>query len=98
MVKNVQIAAKLTVDIPGEFDVTTAAYVLKALSFDGYSDNGRSAGEQGYLFKIMVPVHNNRSIETQGQLLDADDNVRAVIVFHEIVLSRKQRWIDATTL
>ena len=38
-------------------------------------DSGRSARSQGYKFKIVVPVHANRSVETSAKLLDADDNV-----------------------
>lgn len=74
-VRAVQEGANLTVDEKGALDVPTAKYLLAHHSFDGYVDNGRSAHSQGYRFKIMVPVHSNRSIETEAQLLDADDTV-----------------------
>jgi hypothetical protein len=77
IVAAVQQGAKLPLPTAGSgtLDVAMAAYLLSTSSFDGYVDDGRSAREQGYLFKILVPVHTNRSIETEGQLLDADDNV-----------------------
>jgi hypothetical protein len=44
------------------------------LSGDGFQDDGTAAGELGYLYKLHIPVHKNRSIETYGRLLDAKNN------------------------
>eukprot|EP01052_Picozoa_sp_SAG31_P008979 SAG31_NODE_462_length_15340_cov_2.972968_10_plen_281_part_00 len=52
----------------------TARALLRTLSADGWRDDGRSAGEQGYKYKILLPVHTNRSVETVGTLLDAHNN------------------------
>jgi hypothetical protein len=38
------------------------------LSDDNYTDSGIPAEQLGYSYKIVVPVHRNRSIETTGWL------------------------------
>jgi len=53
----------------------TAWRVLAKLSRDGWKDDGRSAGELGYKYKLLLPVHANRSVETTATLLDARNNV-----------------------
>ena len=54
----------------------TAWRVLETLSLDGWRDDGRSAHELGgYKYKILLPVHVNRSIQTTATLLDAHNNV-----------------------
>ena len=52
-------------------------------SEDGYKDDGMSAASQGYLCKILIPVHRNRSIETTATLLDKDNNVLFEFVARE---------------
>ena len=62
-------------DTTGVFEETTANLLLQLHSADGYKDNGFTAASMGYLYKIHVPVHENRSIETIGTLFDAYNNV-----------------------
>ena len=50
-------------DTTGVFEETTANLLLQLHSADGYKDNGFTAASMGYLYKIHVPVHENRSIE-----------------------------------
>eukprot|EP00662_Eupelagonemidae_sp_cell21_P040347 gene40347-1359_t len=73
----------------GLYDASTAAAVscfqreagvrtvklVNTLSADGWTDDGRSAAELGFKFKVLVPVHRNRSVETTATLLDAHNNV-----------------------
>ncbi|XP_046841485.1 uncharacterized protein LOC124435547 [Xenia sp. Carnegie-2017] len=51
------------------FDNITAALVLYQLSYDRYKDDGFIPS--GYKFKIYVPVHRNRNIETDGILMNS---------------------------
>jgi hypothetical protein len=46
----------------------TAQAVVSHLSSDGYVDDGRPANALGYMYKVVVPVHKNRSIETNATL------------------------------
>ena len=60
----------------GDLDLETAWQVLTTLAEDQWQDDGRSAAELGdYKFKIILPLHHNRSIETQATLLDAQNRV-----------------------
>ena len=61
----------------GVFGEDTATALLKLYSADGYKDNGVPAGKVSpkYLYKLHVPVHVNRSIETRATLLDAHNKV-----------------------
>jgi peptidoglycan hydrolase-like protein with peptidoglycan-binding domain len=36
----------------GSLDAATAAHILLKLSSDGYKDDGKTAGSQGYLYKV----------------------------------------------
>ena len=58
---------------PLVFDSVTALLVLKQLSYDGYKDH--SEVPYGYKFKIFIPVHKDRNIETEGKLMNADGDV-----------------------
>lgn len=60
--------------ITGDVDEATASALLACCMHDGYVDDGTSAAALGYLYKIYVPVYENRSIETTATLLDADNN------------------------
>lgn len=62
-------------DATGIFEGTTAELLLQLHSADGYKDTGFTAASKGYLYKIHVPVHQNRSIETVGTLFDAYNNI-----------------------
>ena len=55
----------------GIFDETAARMVLANLADDGYVDDGTPANATGHLYKMLIPVHRNRSIETTATLLDA---------------------------
>ena len=59
----------------GIFNAVTAQLLLDLHSADGYRDNGFTAASMGYLYKLNIPVHSNRSIETIGTLFDAYNNV-----------------------
>lgn len=54
----------------GILGTETARSLLNLYSSDGYRDNGTSAAELGYKFKILIPVKHNRSIETTASFLD----------------------------
>lgn len=58
----------------GVFDDTTASLLLDLHSADGVKDTGFTAASMGYLYKLYIPVHYNRSIETRGILYDAENN------------------------
>jgi hypothetical protein len=58
----------------GVIDSITAQSLLDLHSADGYKDSGFTAASMGYLYKINIPVHKNRSIETYGTLFDKDNN------------------------
>jgi hypothetical protein len=61
---------------PGVVGNATAWRVLQVLSLDGYRDDGRSAAALGgYAYKLLIPVHVNRSVETVATLLDAHNTV-----------------------
>ncbi|XP_028416680.1 uncharacterized protein LOC114540871 [Dendronephthya gigantea] len=62
---------------PLVFDNVTAELVLKQLSYDGYKDDGKVP--PGYKFKIFIPVHKDRNIETEGKLMD--ENGKVLYVF-----------------
>lgn len=59
----------------GVFDEDVARKVLASLSADNWMDDGTPASASGHLYKILIPVHRNRSIETMATLLDAHNNV-----------------------
>ena len=65
----------------GVLDRVTALLLLSdRYSDDGYRDDGRSAADHGmqYKYKILIPVHRNRSIQTNATFMDAHNN----ILFH----------------
>jgi len=59
----------------GVFDAESAELVLKYLSEDHYVDHGIRAADLGAKYKIFIPVHRNRSIETIGSLYDANNTL-----------------------
>lgn len=67
LLEHFQTANKLAAT--GVLDVTSATLVLAQLSEDGYKDDGRPPSALGYKYKIYVPVHRNRSIETNATLI-----------------------------
>lgn len=71
--KNFQNAHNLPVT--GVLDASTADLLLELHSNDGYKDSGFSAGSLGYLYKVHIPVHTNRSIETYATLFDKNNEV-----------------------
>ena len=52
-------------------DAAAAAMVLRLFSSDHWTDDGAPAAQSGHLYKILIPVHRNRSVETTATLLDA---------------------------
>eukprot|EP01040_Poterioochromonas_malhamensis_P004707 gene4707-5043_t len=59
----------------GVLDEVSAQKLLDLHSADGYKDSGFTAESMGYLYKFHIPVHKNRSIETDATLFDAKGNV-----------------------
>ena len=71
----------------GVVDRATALALLDdAYTDDHYEDDGTSAADHGpqYKYKILIPVHRNRSIQTNATFLDAHNNV----LFHFPVRSK----------
>lgn len=64
----------------GKVDEPTANLLLELHSADGYKDSGFTADSMGYLYKVHIPVYNNRSIETTSTLFDAFNNVMLTFV------------------
>jgi hypothetical protein len=58
----------------GIVDKTSADTLLKLYEADGYKDSGFTAASKGYLYKVHIPVHSSRSIETYAKLFDKDNN------------------------
>jgi len=57
----------------GVFDASTGRSLLKTNNDDGWRDpNGAKPIPAGYLYKLWVPVHRNRSIEVTATLFDAN--------------------------
>ena len=48
--------------VTGIVDAATAFNLIKFLSDDHYVDDGRPARDLGYLYKVHIPVHRNRSL------------------------------------
>lgn len=47
--------------VTGVVDAGTAFDIIKFLSDDHYVDDGRPAQALGYMYKVHIPVHRNRS-------------------------------------
>lgn len=62
-------------EVSGTLCSITAQRLLDLHSADGYKDSGFSAASMGYLYKLHIPVHKNRTIETTGTLFDAKNNI-----------------------
>jgi peptidoglycan hydrolase-like protein with peptidoglycan-binding domain len=71
--KSFQKAVGLTAS--GVIDSATAQKLLDLHSADNYKDDGFTAASKGYLYKVHMPVNQNRSIETTATLFDANNNV-----------------------
>lgn len=61
--------------VTGILDSISAQALLDLHGADNYKDSDFTAASMGYLYKIHVPVHANRSIETMATLFDKDNNV-----------------------
>jgi hypothetical protein len=68
---------KVSVNLPDTtlFDKDTAYTFLDTFFYDNYKDNGIKAADMGLKFKVYIPVHNDRSIETIATLYDENNNV-----------------------
>ena len=49
--------------------------LLECCSEDGYADDGAPPAATGHLYKLLVPVHRNRSVELSATLLGANNEV-----------------------
>lgn len=68
-----------TLKSTGIFDTSTANLVLRQLLYDGY-ENQQGPLPTGYKFKIHIPVHKNRTIETMAVLMDANLKIRHTFI------------------
>ncbi|CAE7473541.1 unnamed protein product [Symbiodinium microadriaticum] len=59
----------------GKFDEDTATLLLSLHSADGVKDSGFTAASMGYLYKVFIPVYENRSVESAATLFDAYNNI-----------------------
>ena len=66
-----QASAPAPLPSSGSLDAATAAVVLSALGPDGYADDGRPPAATGHLYKVIITVEANRSVEATARLLDA---------------------------
>jgi hypothetical protein len=57
----------------GVFEEITARKLLQLHTYDHYKDDGKIL--PGYKYKVYLPVHENRSIETIGMLYDSQMNL-----------------------
>jgi len=57
----------------GILDSNSASVLMKLYEADGYKDSGFTAASMGYKYKFHIPVHTNRSIETDAILYDANN-------------------------
>lgn len=64
----------------GIFGPDTAKAAMRHLAPDDYKDDGEPAAASGYLYKIVIPVHRNRSIQSIGTLYAG--NGTALLTFH----------------
>jgi hypothetical protein len=59
-----------------KFDIAATAYdLLDAFFYDKYKDRALKAADLGLKFRVHIPVHKDRSIETMATLYDANNNV-----------------------
>jgi len=65
----------LTGSMPGVFDSPTANLLLSLHSCDGTIDPGVPVGPQGYLYKLYIPLFNNRSVEVKAFLFDGNNTL-----------------------
>lgn len=61
-------------------DANSATVLMAQRQDDHYVDDGQPAAARGYKYKIVVPVHRNRSIESIGTLYAG--NGTALFQFH----------------
>jgi peptidoglycan hydrolase-like protein with peptidoglycan-binding domain len=64
-------------NVDGIAGVLTQAAVLTKQGADGYRNTNETAAARGYLYKIVVPVHRNRSVETTAHLEAGNGTVLA---------------------
>ena len=70
-----QDANGLSSSSEGVVDGETANALLELHSADRYKDSGFTAASMGYKYKFHIPVHMNRSMETEATLFDAENRV-----------------------
>jgi len=69
-----QFQTAVGIKATGIVDSATAQKLLDLHSADGVRDTGFTAASLGYLYKLNIPVHVNRSVETVATLYDKDNN------------------------
>eukprot|EP01034_Spumella_vulgaris_P033770 gene33770-41660_t len=57
--------------VTGILDDKSATTLMNLYEADGFKDTGFTAESLGYKYKFVIPVHSNRSIETDAILYDA---------------------------
>jgi len=59
----------------GTLDSASAQKLLDLYTDDKVTDTGFTAASMGYMYKVHIPVHNNRSVETYSTLYDKNNKV-----------------------
>jgi hypothetical protein len=70
-----QFQTSLQLPASGDLDYATAFALLDHFSLDGVIDDGFSAKSMGYKYKFVFMCSQNRSIEHDAKLFDADNNL-----------------------
>jgi len=80
----------------GILDSASASLLIAKYEADGYKDSGFTAASMGYMYKVHIPVHSNRSIETDATLYDKDNNVLLTfrVRTHGHRITGTQAWPD----
>jgi len=80
----------------GILDSSSASVLITKYEADGYKDTGFTAASMGYMYKVHIPVHSNRSIETDATLYDKDNNVLLTfrVRTHGHRIEGTQAWPD----
>lgn len=72
-VSSFQVAHNLTAT--SVLSEVEAQLLLDLYSADGVKDGDWTAASKGYKYKLHIPVHANRSIETTATLFDSQNNI-----------------------
>lgn len=80
----------------GILDASSASVLITKYEADGYKDTGFTAASMGKLYKVHIPVHTNRSIETYATVYDKDNNKLMTfrVRTHGHRIENTQAWPD----